>query len=85
MLPPRKITARVVAQSRRIVLAQGTKRAMRRLELTESELAAFVMEAAGRLYADLDRSCASHDDVRAIHRRIVLLVLVAIEATRRAV
>lgn len=84
MLPPRTITRRIIAHSRHLVLAQGMKRALRRLERSEPELASFVMEAAGRLYADLDQSCASHEDVLAIHRESVLLVLVAVEATRRS-
>lgn len=84
MLPPRSIDARTVVQVGLLIDDLGVTRALRRLERAEPALAGFVMEEVGELYAELDRACASYDDVLALHRKTVELVLVSIEAVRRS-
>src|SRR5690348_5275016 len=85
MLPRRSIDAHRVLESDLWVRGEGVKRAMRRLERAEPELAEYVMETAGKLFADLNRSCRSYATARSLHRRAVMLTLVCIETVRRSV
>ena len=78
-----RITARTVMEADLRVRALGVRRAVRELERREPDLAEYVMETSTRLYARLDRACASHRAVKAMHDEVVVLVLVCIEATRR--
>jgi hypothetical protein len=63
----------------------GTRRALRRLERTEPELAGYLMERSGELYAALDAACPSHATVLILHRKAVLLTLTCVESLRRSV
>ena len=78
------VTAAAVAASDRHVRRIGVRRALRRLEKAEPELAEYLMESATMLYAKLDRSGAAYRSVRAIHTQAVMLALVCINATRRS-
>ena len=82
-MPEHSITAADVLEADLLVRGLGQRRALRRLEAAEPELASYLMETATRLYARLDRSCASHARAKAIHRDAVLLALVCVEAVRR--
>lgn len=84
MLPKDSITAAQVVEADLLIRSLGERRAMRRLEAAEPELASYLMESATRLYARLDRSCASHSRVKGIHRDAVRLALVCVEAVRRS-
>jgi hypothetical protein len=66
------------------IRALGGRRAMRELERREPNLAEYAMETSTRLYARLDRACASRRAAHGIHKQAVLLVLVCIEAVRRS-
>ncbi|HEV2294523.1 MAG TPA: hypothetical protein VGR35_11760 [Tepidisphaeraceae bacterium] len=84
MLPDRSVTAMDVLDANRLIRAMGVRRAVRRLESVEPELAGFFMEAATELYAELDDSVTQHGRAKEIHRNAVLLALVSIEAVRRS-
>ena len=79
------ITTRAVMEADLRAWGLGVRRAIRELERQEPDLAEYVMETSTRLYARLDRSCASHRAARGIHKEAVLLVLVCIDAVRRSV
>lgn len=78
------ISAKQVLAADLRVRGLGVKRAMRELERREPDLAEYVMETSTRLYARLDRACASHRAARSIHTDATLLVLVCTEAMRRS-
>jgi hypothetical protein len=78
------ISTRTISEADLRVRALGVRRAVRELERQEPDLAEYVMETSTRLYARLDRACASHRAVKRIHEELVLLVLLCIEATRRS-
>ena len=80
----RHISAKQVLAADLRVRGMGVKRAMRELERHEPDLAEYVMETSTRLYAQLDRACASIRAARSIHTDATLLVLICTEATRRA-
>jgi hypothetical protein len=77
------ITTRTVMEADLRIRALGVRRAMRELERQQPDLAEYGMETSTRLFARLDRACASHRAAQGIHNQAVLLVLVCIEAVRR--
>ena len=84
MLPRHSVTAAAVLRAERTTNRCGVRRGIRRLERFEPELASYVMERSGELYAALDRACRSHADVKRLHDGMVLLVLASVEALRRS-
>lgn len=83
VLPANSVRPRHLRGAERRIRRRA-RAALRELESSEPALASFVMERGSELYARLDRACRSHADVRAIHRAVVRLTLIAIEATRRS-
>ena len=83
MLPDRSVRPAVLRDAERHMMQLGTRRALRRLERTEPELASYLMERSGELYAALDAACPSHATVLVLHRQAVLLTLTCIESLRR--
>ena len=80
----RSITARTILAADVRVRNIGLRRAMRELERCEPELAEYVMEKSTSLYARLERACPAHRSARSLHRQMVSLVLISIEAMRRS-
>lgn len=80
----RSITTRLVRDAERHVGKLGPRRCLRRLEVTEPQLASYLMEEGTRLYTDLDVACRSYADVQVIHKRFMRLTLVCIESLRKA-
>lgn len=85
MLPDRSVRLAVLRDAEQHVKQLGTRRALRRLERTEPELASYLMERSSDLYAALDAACPSHTTVLILHREAVLLALTGIESLRRSV
>ena len=83
MLPDRSVRLAVLREAEHHVDQIGTRQALRRLERTEPELASYLMEKSGDLYAALDAACPSHARVLILHQEAVLLTLTCIESLRR--
>lgn len=84
MLRDRSVSSRAVVDAEAHLRRIGVRRAVRRLEVAEPELASYLMEAATRLYGELDDAVEAHAKVRSVHRDAVLLALTCIEAVRRS-
>lgn len=83
MLKRRSITAAAVLEADLQMRALGVRRAIRRLEQVEPELAGYLMETSTRLYARLSR--AGGRSAAALNRQAMLMTLVCVEAVRRSV
>ena len=79
-----KISRRTIRAAGKRIHLLGVRKAVRELERQEPNLAEYVMERSTELYGGLDRACPSHRQVKVLHRQVVMLVLVSIEALRRS-
>ncbi len=85
MLPDRSVRPAILRDAEQHIIHLRTRRALRRLERAEPQLASYLMEHATQLYAAMDEACPSHAKVLTLHRQAVLLTLTCIESVRRSV
>jgi hypothetical protein len=78
------ISRQHVLEADLLLRSMGVRRGVRKLEQREPHLAEYLMEGSTRLYASLNRACLSHRKAVRCHQQATLLVLVCIEAQRRA-